>query len=237
VPKAKAAKSAIEPSTDIVDIFSNDEIPQRSEKWFAIRRGIPTASKFAAIMADGRDGGESLTRQAYLDKLAGEIMSGQTDEDFQTEAMRRGNEMEDEALEWYEQEVFDDVQRVGFIRRTINPPLGHSYIVGCSPDGYLPKQKRLVQIKTMRPDLIVKLLRNGPGGFTSKHRAQCQGELMVSGADSCDLICFYRGWPDPPRFTLERDDQFIARLREECERFSWELSRLVSDTRAKGRRR
>jgi len=220
---------------DIVEVFGEEDVPQRSEAWFELRRGIPTASKFAAILAEGKDGGPSLTRAAYMDKLAGEILTGQIDEEFKTEAMRRGIEMEAEALEWYERTHFVDMERVGFVRRTVHPPLGQPFVVGCSPDARVPKLRRLVQIKTERPDLLIQRVRRGAAGFPTQHRAQCQGEMWVEGAETCDLVIFYRGWKSPPKFTMERDDKFISLLAEQVEKFVYELNMLVKQIKETGK--
>jgi hypothetical protein len=50
---------------------------QGSPEWFAARAGIPTASEFHTVMAVGKQGGKSVTRVAYLNKLAGEILTGE----------------------------------------------------------------------------------------------------------------------------------------------------------------
>ena len=52
----------------MIQIF--DEIEQGTPDWFECRRGIPTASKFATVMAKG----EGKTRSEYMRKLAGEIL-------------------------------------------------------------------------------------------------------------------------------------------------------------------
>ena len=95
----------IAPPTAAVEFFY--DLEQRSETWMELRRGIPTASKFSAIMAEGRDGTDSLTRQSYMEILAGELLSGRPAETFQSEQMRRGIEMEAAAREHYAKSRFD----------------------------------------------------------------------------------------------------------------------------------
>lgn len=220
---------------DIVETFSNEDVPQRSDEWFALRLGMPTASKFATIMAEGKDGEASRTREAYMRKLAGEILTGEIDEEFKSEAMKRGVAMEPEALEWYERTHFVDLERVGFVRRTVHPPLGEPFVSGCSPDARVPRKGKVIEVKTLRPDLLIEAVRKGAAGFPAKHRAQCQGSMWIDGAETCDLILFYRGWKSPPVFTIERDDKYIARLIEEVEKFVYEVGALVKDIKSRGR--
>ena len=73
---------------------SLDVLKEISGRW---RRGIPTASEFAAIMSNGRGKAESLTRRTYLNKLAGEIITGEAMEQATTFHMERGKIMEAEA--------------------------------------------------------------------------------------------------------------------------------------------
>lgn len=218
---------------DLVEIFSDEDVPQRSEEWLRLRMGIPTASKYPIVMAEGKDGEDSKTREDYLDKLAGEILTEQINEEFKSEAMKRGVIMEPEALDWYERTHFVDLERIGFVRRTVYPPLGDPFVTGCSPDARVAGTGKLIEVKTLRPDLLVKIVRNG--GFPSKHRAQCQGSMWVTGAETCDLILYYRGWKAPPVYTIERDERYIARLAEEVERFVYELKVRVKDVKSRGK--
>ena len=77
------------------------EMEQGTPEWFAVRMGLPTASQFATIMAKGRSGGDSKTRQTYLYKLAGEILTGDPMDSFSNHHMERGHEMEPEARRYY----------------------------------------------------------------------------------------------------------------------------------------
>lgn len=229
-----AKKKPSGPPEDIVEVFYEDDAPQRSDAWFELRRGIPTASHFATVLASGRDGEASKMRTSYLRKLAGEILTGQIGETFRNDAMQRGIEMEAEALDWYEQNYFVEVHRVGFVRRTVHPPLGKPFVAGGSSDGRVPSKKKVIEVKTLRPDLLIEVAEKGAAGLPMGHRAQCQGNIWIDGADSCDLILFYRGCKNPPVFTLQRDDVYIATLIEQVEAFSFELNALVEKMRARG---
>lgn len=230
-----ASKASAKPKVipDEVEVFT--DVAQGSAEWFALRRGLCTASRFGTIMANGRDGGESEGRASLLRELAGEILTGETAERFYSEAMRRGNEMEDEARQHYGRSTFTEIAPVGFVRRTIHTEFG-KLVVGASPDA-LVGQDGVLEIKTMRPDLLIELAKKGAAGFPNKHRAQCQGTLWVTGRTVCDLQIFYRGMPVAPRFRVERDDAYIREIRNAVEVFQYELDQLVKDMRAMGAKR
>lgn len=224
-------KRRAEPTPDLVEWFDEDEVPQRSDAWLAHRLGLPTASEFSSILA----GGEGATRKSYMKKLAGEILTGEISEGYRNLAMDRGIEMEAEALAWYQRENLVELERIGFVRRTIYPALGAEFTVGASPDAVLPGRNALVEVKTMRPDLLIDVALKGAAGFPIEHRAQIQGQLWITGAEWCDLIIYYRGWKSPPRFRVERDEAYIATLARAVEQFQYELDRLVEDVQRRSR--
>lgn len=217
------------PPADLVEVF--DEVEQRSPEWDALRCGVPTASRFGTMMASGKDGGESVSRARLLYQMAGEVLSGVPAETYVSRAMERGIRMEPAALEHYAFTRGVEVARVGFIRRTIPNQFGGALVVGCSPDGLVGDDGG-VQVKTMQPDLLVELVDRGR--FPSEHRAQCQGEMWVTGRRWWDLKIFYEGLPLSPVFRLERDEAYIAQVAAAVETFAFDLRRLVERVKAKG---
>src|SRR5882762_476983 len=114
---------------------------QRSEEWFKVRMGIPTASMFGVILAqsDERKG-----RASYMRKLAGEIITKIPMESYTNDDMERGNQQEPEILARYQFEQDTEVHHVGFIKN------GNK---GCSPDGLLGDDG-MVQIKSAAPHVM-----------------------------------------------------------------------------------
>lgn len=184
---------------------------QGSPEWHQARIGIPTASRFADILAKG----EGKTRKSYMRQLAAEIITGELGESFTSAAMERGKVMEAEARELYAFVADDTPRLVGFVR---NGP------VGWSPDSLLG-DKGALEIKTQRADLLIETLLKDE--FPSEHKAQCQGGLWVGQREWVD-ICVY--WPKMPLFTKRayRDDVFIKTLDGEVTRFLDELHELVA---------
>jgi hypothetical protein len=195
----------------MIEIF---DCEQGSEEWFACRAGIPTASKFATVMAKG----EGKTRNEYMRKLAGELLIGEPMESFTSPHMDRGKTMEDEARETYAFINDADIRRVGFIRN------GRK---GASPDSLVGTEGGL-EIKTALPHIqIERLLR---GDLPPEHKAQVQGNLWLSERVWWDFVSY---WPKLPLLTVRvfRDDLYIKNLASEIDRFNVELVEMVERIR------
>lgn len=222
--KAKP-KAPANPEVEILDGFE-----QNSPEWLQARIGLCTASNFATIMASGKDGGDSKTRTKLLYQMAGEILCGEPAETYSNASMQRGSDMEAEAREHYARTNFAEIRRVGFVRRTL--PTGR--LVGCSPDA-LVGDDGVLEIKTMKPELLIELALRGAAGFPTQHRHQCQGALWVTGRQWCDLLIFYRGMPVAPKFRIDRSDAHIKEISDAVEIFDYELRRLVEKIGSMGK--
>lgn len=222
--KVSTTKRAPPPKSLLREI----DAEQGSDEWFEARLGLVTASHFSVIMAQGRDGGDSLTRAQYLNRLAGEIITGLRAEDtFRSRAMERGKEMEPEAVADYEARRGVKVRRVG---------LGINFDdlrkCGASPDGLVGFDGG-IETKTMRPDLLIPLITRGALVMPAEYRAQVQGNMLVWERQWWDFKIFYPGMPD---FTVrvERDDRYITELHEQIQIFNHDLKRLVERLRNMG---
>jgi len=176
-----------------VEVF--DTVEQNSPEWDALRCGIPTASKFGAILA----GGEGLTREGYMHEIVGEMISGVPNEGFRNRHMERGHAWQEDAIEAYEFAKGVSVRRVGFIRRGLK---------GCSPDGLVGDDGG-VEIKTFEPKLMVKFML--APRLPTEHLPQVHGNIWISGRRWWD-ICIYSRRFRPAIFRVLRDEQYIGRL-------------------------
>lgn len=192
---------------------------QRSAEWFMARCGLPTASEFDSILANGTKGKPSKTRQSYMRRLAAEIITGQPGETYESAAMARGRAMEPEARNYYSVLKDADPTPVGFVKNGRR---------GCSPDALLGDDG-LLEIKTQRADLLVDTILKGE--FPKEHVPQCQGQLWITEREWLDLIVY---WPGMPPFVKRayRDDAFIASLDKAVDRFLDELDAMVAKVRA-----
>jgi hypothetical protein len=221
---AKKKPKALDPLKDGVEVF--DDVVQGSDEWHELRRGIPTASHFSKIMAEGQNGDASKQRTDYMHRLAGEIVSGQIAEAFANEAMERGRRMEPEAVEAYRQAHLVRLRRVGFVRRRL--PSGR--FVGCSPDALLDGDGAL-ENKTLAPHLMIERMRAGAHKFPAEHRCQVHGTIWVCGLRYADLQLYYTGMR-PLLFRVERSESLCREISDAVEVFDHELHRLVEQIRS-----
>lgn len=196
---------------------------QGTDEWFRARMGIPTASEFGTVMAKGRGGGESKTRQTYLYKLAGEIITGEPMENFSNTHTERGHALEQEARTLYAFMAEAQCERVGFIR---------SGRKGASPDSLIGAVG-MVEIKTKLPHLMIETILRGE--FPPEHKAQCQGQLWVAEREWIDIAVY---WPGMPLFVTRatRDEAYIRELSAGIDQFNAELDMIVDRVRAYGRK-
>lgn len=207
------------PVTGKPEIFTFE---QGSAEWFEARRGIPTASMFATVMASGKGGGESKTRRKYMLELAGEILTEEpAPEKYSNTSMERGKEMEDVARKQYAFQTDYDLERVGFIKDGKK---------GCSPDSLYGKNGML-EIKTTLPHLLIDIHLRGE--FPPEHKAQCQGNLWVARREWIDIAIY---WPKMPLYVqrIQRDEIYIAALASAVDEFNHELAYVVQQMRKLG---
>lgn len=192
----------------MIQIF---DCEQGTPEWYACRLGIPTASEFSTVLAQGRGGGESKTRRTYMLKLLGERLTGEPAYSYSNDHMERGKEMEDEARQMYAFLTDLDPQRIGFIRAAT---------AGASPDSVVGDDG-LLEIKTKLAHLQLDVLLGGT--MPSEHVAQIQGQLWVSDRKWVDFVSY---WPKLPLFRLRvyRDEAYIKRLADAVDVFNAELS-------------
>jgi hypothetical protein len=197
------------------------ECEQNSPEWYAARLGIPTASEFKTIIGVKKDAREKITRQTYMRKLAGEILTGEPMESYSNNHMERGKEMEDEARNLYAFAHDVEPQRVGFIR------YGNT---GCSPDSLIGDKGGL-EIKTALPHIQIERLERGE--LPPEHVAQVQGNIWLSGREWWDFASYC---PRLPLFVIrvQRDNGYIANLIGAVDAFNAELNELVERIRRYG---
>lgn len=198
------------------------ECDQGSEEWFAARAGIPTASEFHTVMAIGPKGGKSVTRVAYLNKLAGEILTGEPMASYSNGDMERGKLMEDEARDLYSFQNDIEPQRIGFVRN------GEK---GASPDSLLGDKGGL-EIKSAAAHIQIARLLDGE--LPSEHKAQVHGNMWVCEREWWDFVSYCPKLPLLIKRVF-RDEVYIKSIALAVELFNVELQQTVEYIRRYGR--
>lgn len=201
-----------------IHIFA--DVVQGSPEWVECRMGIPTASMFKEVTSKkGPRGGIPKGRQTYMYRLAGEIISGEPMDSYTNTNMERGQEREVEARDLYA--LLKDIEpiQIGFIK---------SGNCGASPDA-LVGDDGLIEIKDALAHIQIARLLNGE--LPPEHKAQCQGQLMVSQRQWVDFMSHSRGLP-PLIIRVERDEPYIAAMKIDIDEFVDELIALTEQIRS-----
>lgn len=185
---------------------------QRSPEWYAIRRGIPTASEFGSIITAKR-GEYAAAADTYINSLIDEQVRPDAERGFTgNRHTQRGNALEDEAREFYA--FLHDVtpRQVGFI-------LNDEGTLGCSPDSLIDPDGGL-EVKCPDGPTHVKWLR--AGGIPDEHKAQVHGSLIISGRAWWGFLSYCPGYE--PLIVRVEPDAFTLKLRTHLQRFADDYS-------------
>ncbi len=200
-------------------IISNFE--QGSPEWHQERVGKVTGSNFSRVMTAST---LKPSKDAYIYELAAERASGMAEEgEWDSYHMRRGKELEPEAVSAYEFENNITVQRVGFC----TPYAASAY--GCSPDGLIGEDGGL-EIKC--PELKTHIQYTEENKLPSKYKGQVYGFLYVTKRNWIDFMSYHRDYEafvlrvttDDPSYIKWRDawemilPEFLEKLEKLCMR-------------------
>lgn len=163
-----------------------EEVLQGSDEWFALRRGILTASEMHLIVTPTRKAANNEKTRAHLYELLAQRISGYVEPTYVGDAMLRGHE--EEALARYTYETkYAPVRQVGFVT---NDKWG--FKIGYSPDG-LVGDDGLIECKSRRQKYQIETIiaDEAPAEFM----LQIQTGLLVSERKWCDFISYSGGLP------------------------------------------
>lgn len=178
------------------------ECDQRSPEWFAARLGKWTASFFErAITTTGK---KSSSIDDVNNRLVAEKILGKPDETFQSEAMLRGAELEDEALSFLNFTHGFNFKKCGFLQSSLGE-------YGCSADGIDLDNQIGLEMKIPSPHTHIEYISSGE--LPKKYKAQVQGSMMVTGFQRWAFFSYH---PEirPLLIIVERDEEYIKAMKE-----------------------
>lgn len=195
---------------------------QYSDAWWAVRRGIPTASAADKIITPKT---AALSGQAdgYMNKLIAERFGFDDEARDPTDWELRGRELEPEARAYFEFENALPVRQVGFVTN-------EKSTAGCSPDGLVCMKGGMVPdtgFETKCPKASTQIGYLRAGGLPAYYKPQVHFSMAVTGLDKWWFMSYFPGL-DPLIVLVERDEytekvaaavkQFTDRLAAESER-------------------
>lgn len=178
--------------------FTVIDAPQRSDEWKAARSGRLTSTSAECLFKAGRaKGEESYQRRDLRIRLALERMTGrpQEDDEYQSNAMRRGVEREADARLAYEAATGQLVRECGFL--SLN-----DHMAGTSLDGYLGDYEGIVELKVPKSATHIAYLK--AESFPQDYIHQIRHHVWVSGAKWCDFVSFDDRLPDHLQLVIHR---------------------------------
>lgn len=200
-------------------------IEQRSEDWFAARMGKVTASKVSDVMAKGRGGAPSATRQNYMMQLLCERLTGKREEGFTSAAMQRGTDLEPIARSAYEVDKGVMTVETGLI---LHPKIEG---FGASPDG-LVGDRGMLEIKSPNTATHVATLQSGRHDL--QYDWQMLAQMACADRDWVDFVSFDDRLPEELQyacFRFHRDEKRIREMEAEVKLFLEELADLEREMR------
>lgn len=198
-------------------------IQQGSEEWLALRAGRVTASNFGKVLS----GGQGKTRTDYMLQLLAERLTGAPGESYTNAAMEWGTATEPQARAVYELLEGVEVEEVTMLVR--------DEYVAASPDGLLPGGGLELKCPTSKTHVANLVAQAMPATY----KPQVQGCIWIAEVDWWDFASFDPRMPEPAqmmRVRVPRDDDYIAKLESEVDRFVSEMldleARLRGDVEA-----
>lgn len=190
------------------------DIVQGSPEWFALRKGIPTGSEFHRIITPAK-GEYAKGADTYAAELIAESLGWYRS--FQgSPDTERGHRLEKEALRWLKLHHGIGTRPVGFI-------LSDCGRYGCSPDA-IAEDGCPVEVKA--PDVHTFIKWRIAGGLPDDHKAQCHGEMILTGAACCHFVAYAdNAYLDNLYIRVERDE-FTEKLQAALHKFCHRLDQL-----------
>lgn len=193
-------------------------IEQRTQEWYQLRAGMPTASTFSKLVTSNGEPSKSTDELAI--QLGSEAFTGTAELDTWdgNRWTERGKEMEDQAVAFYEFHTDLETSPVGFVTDDDKQ-------YGCSPDAFVGDDG-VLEIKCLKATTHGKTLqyKEKHGKAPTTYHLQTQGQMMICERKWCDLLFFHpllpsfiiRQEPDENIYTaLKKQLKEVNRLRDE----------------------
>ena len=204
---------------------------QRSDEWYRLRIGMPTASEFHNIVTPTGAPTKGDRRNKYKFRLVAERLLKQSmDDRYESYWMRRAKELEPEARKAFVgffHEHCNDIEQVGLMTTDDDK-------IGASPDGILRRNSRRLkeglEIKCPSPWVQAEYLLEG---LEDNYKPQVQGQILVGGFRKMHLWCWHPNMP-PVHVETVKDDDYVRKLANELFHFCNELDAETDRARRKG---
>jgi hypothetical protein len=156
------------------------KMQQGSEAWHQIKLGRFSGTRIGKLLMGKSTSGY----QNAIAEVAAEILTRETEENFVSDDMQRGIDLEPQAATIYSSIFEVDLQEVGFIE----PEHELSEWTGVSPDRLIDSDGML-EIKCPKVKTLFKYIEKNV--LPLEYRPQVQGQLWVAKRQWCDFMAYY----------------------------------------------
>lgn len=200
------------------------DVEQGSPEWFAIRRGIPTASCADRILT--ASGKPSSAQDAYIGELIDEIVRPMETRDIEEQQAQfsgnrhtdRGHELEPKMRDWLALVTRSELRQVGFVT-TDNGD------AGCSPDSFVFRGDAFIRGQEIKaPEGKKHALWMLGGKVPDEHKQQVHMSMVVCGVREWGFGSFCPGYK--PFQVVAKWDDYTDKMAAELAKF---LAKLASD--------
>lgn len=164
-----------------------DQLEQGSDEWFAVRRGIVTASVVGKLLTPTLRVADNDMSRGLVETLVAERISGFTEPSYMNADMFRGVLHEPFARDRYAEVNNVAVEQVGFMTRD-----DWGFEIGASPDGLVGDVGGL-EVKCPRAKAHIRTIVTDQ--VPAQYMAQIQTSLLVSDREWWDYVSFCSGLP------------------------------------------
>ena len=213
---APAPEISDRPPSKVFDDCEIHMMPQRSDSWFSIRKGVLTASTLGAWIWSETTASARKARESAICKLIAETADCWRPKNYTTEAMQRGTDLEPEAVESFQSATGLTVSEVGFC-------LSKFGAFGCSPDGLMFDNCSGLESKAPIPETHIKYRRAGE--LPSEYELQVLMSMAVTGAESWYFQSYNPGLVNL-RVKVERCEK-VETLKAQLIQFSEQLGEAI----------
>ena len=178
------------------------ECTQGEDDWIKARLGKITASNYDQIIT--KTGKLSASHEHVINRAVAELILGKPDEFYKSEAMERGNRLEQAALDFFNFSYDHNFKPVGFLESDLGG-------FGCSPDAIDLDKKIGLELKCPMAHAHVGYL--SANELPAKYMQQVQGSMMVTGFDQW-IFGSYHPEIMGLHVVVDRDEKFIKSMQE-----------------------
>ena len=201
--------------------FDLSKVEQGTDNWHTSRAGVVSASK-ASLLLMGR---KTLGRLSYMDELLASVATGKCPPEIKAAPLQWGKDHEQDALDAYSAQVFENVDSYGFIY------MDNSMRAGCSPDGLIEGIAKGLELKCPWSSSVYMAFA-GREQIKKEEIAQVQFSMLVTGFESWGFAKY------DPRIVhckklhhveIERDESMISDLKGGLEMFIEDMDEALNN--------